>query len=160
MNNLLIQKKETFEESNNNYKLLTDEILVLKNKLTHLYEKEKKIEELESENNKYKIKITELSIENDKLKKRIDEFNIRLKDIPLTDSKLKEIINTQQNYIDNHINPIIYKDTSILRYHLYNNNNNNISLIEELFNELKLKSIRKNDLITFIKLVNKFNLKI
>jgi len=159
MNNLLIQKKETFEESNNNYKLLTDEILVLKNKLTHLYEKEKKIEELESENNKYKIKITELSIENDKLKKRIDEFNIRLKDIPLTDSKLKEIINTQQNYIDNHINPIIYKDTSILRYHLYNNNNN-ISLIEELFNELKLKSIRKNDLITFIKLVNKFNLKI
>ena len=158
MNNLLIQKKETFEESNNNYKLLTDEILVLKNKLTHLYEKEK-IEELESENNKYKIKITELSIENDKLKKRIDEFNIRLKDIPLTDSKLKEIINTQQNYIDNHINPIIYKDTSILRYHLYNNNNN-ISLIEELFNELKLKSIRKNDLIIFIKLVNKFNLKI
>jgi len=160
MNSLLIQKKETFEESNNNYKLLTDEILVLKKKLSHLYEKEKKIEELESDNNKYKIKITELSIENGKLKKSIDECNIRLKDIPLTDSNLKEIINNQKKYIDNHINPVIYKDTSVLRFHLYNNNYNNISLIEELFNELKLTTIRKNDLITFIKLVNKYNLTI
>ena len=156
-NNLFINNKENFEKTNDNFNLLTDEILSLKKKLSYLHEKESEIEKLKKENNDLKLKLTNYQIENEKKEKNIKDLKEKCESIPVTDEELKDIIKKQQIYIDNHINPIIFKDTSKLRYYLYSKNSDH-SLIEKLFNELKLNIVRKNDLVSFLYKVSEYNL--
>ena len=47
--------------------------------------------------------------------------------------------------------------TSKLRYYLYSKNSDH-SLIEKLFNELKLNVVRKNDLVSFLYKISEYNL--
>jgi hypothetical protein len=152
--NIFVQKKDTFEETNNTINSLNEEIIKLKRQNMTVYEKEQQIIKLKKEINKIqkdnsdseinKLLINRLKSENKEQAENIINLNNNISQLNNKNKKLEEKTNSIELKNNILIKKCSQKEIKIKELNKYKLKENKID-IEKITNVINKKLLIKND---------------